>query len=138
KDSGNFPVTLTITDNGNGAASGVGQVTLPIADIAPTATFSLIGSTTVAEGSSRNVTFTNATDPSINDVNAGFKYSYDWDNDGVYDLVDSGSSTVPAPLSVFADGPATKIIKARIADKDGGFTEYTVSVNVTNVAPAID
>jgi hypothetical protein len=136
KDNGAYSVKVTVFDTGGASAFDTALVS--IVNAPPTATFALIGSSTVPEGSSRNVTFTNPSDPSITDTNAGFKYSYDWDNDGVYDLVDSGSSTVAIPPAILADGPATKIIKAKIADKDGGFTEYTVSVNVTNVAPAID
>jgi PKD repeat protein len=35
----------------------------------------------------------------------------------------------------FDDGPSDHTVKARIIDKDGGFSEYTTSVHVRNVAP---
>ena len=42
--------------------------------------------------------------------------------------------TVPA--NKLADGPATRTVRARIIDKDGGFTEYTTTITVNNVAPS--
>jgi hypothetical protein len=35
------------------------------------------------------------------------------------------------------DGPSSHTVRARIIDKDGGFTEYTTTVVVTNVNPAV-
>jgi hypothetical protein len=35
----------------------------------------------------------------------------------------------------YDDGPSSRTARARIIDKDGGFTEYTTTVTVNNVAP---
>jgi hypothetical protein len=131
---GGFKLIVTVFDSG--LASGSNSATLNIANIAPTATFP--GALNVPEGSSRNIGFTNVTDPSINDTNSGFKFSFDWNNDGVYDLVDSGSASQAIPDTLLADGPRTGIIKGKVADKDGGFTEYTATLNVTNVTPSVE
>ena len=42
------------------------------------------------------------------------------------------------PASFLADGPATRTVKGRIIDKDGGFTDYTTSITVNNVAPIVN
>ena len=39
------------------------------------------------------------------------------------------------PAAFLADGPSTRTIRARISDKDGGFNDYTTTINVQNVAP---
>src|SRR5205807_9877911 len=38
---------------------------------------------------------------------------------------------------LFDDGPSTHIVRARIIDKDGGYSEYSTSVTVKNVAPTL-
>src|SRR5205085_3773266 len=67
-------------------------------------------------------------DPSNADTVAGFKYSYDFDNDGVFDLVDSTSATA---THVFPH-EGTFLVVGRIKDKDGGFTDYTSKATVSN------
>ena len=37
----------------------------------------------------------------------------------------------------YADGPSSHTVKARIIDKDGGYTEYATTVVVTNANPAV-
>ena len=39
------------------------------------------------------------------------------------------------PASYLADGPGSRVVHGRIKDKDGGFTDYTTSVAINNVAP---
>src|SRR5262249_45659387 len=58
-----------------------------------------------------------------------FKYSYDFNNDGTFDVVDSTNAT--ATFKFKHDG--SFMVKGRIKDKDGGFTDYTTTVTVTNV-----
>src|SRR5207244_12217466 len=45
------------------------------------------------------------------------------------------SGSTASTSCTFDDGPSTPTVKARIIDKDGGFTEYTTTVTVNNVAP---
>jgi fibronectin-binding autotransporter adhesin len=89
------------------------------------------------EGSSAVVTFTGQSDPSVADVSAGFTYSYDFDNDGDFEIVDSADATAAVPAELTADGLGSFTVHGRITDKDGGFTDYTTTVNVTNVAPTV-
>ncbi len=126
-DSGNYTVTLKVTD-ANGL---VGQDTalVSVNNLAPTATFGNSGP--AGEGSPVTFSFTNPADPSSVDANAGFKYSYDFDNNGTFDVVDSTSAS---QAFAFADNGAYTV-KGRIKDKDGGFTTYTTTVTISNVAP---
>ncbi len=126
-DNGNYTVTLRATD-ANGL---VGQDTaaVTINNLAPTATLSSSGP--AGEGSPVTFSFTNPADPSSVDVAAGFKYSYDFNNDGTFDVVDSTSAS---RSFAFADN-GTYTMKGRIKDKDGGFTDYTTTVTISNVAP---
>src|SRR5205814_2562166 len=113
--------------------------TLTVIDTAPSGTFAVIGGSSIAEGGSGSVSFTGVNDVSYVDANAGLKYSIDWDNDGTFDLVNVAfplpsptgttnpnpvSATLAIPVSILSDN-GSKTIKARVIDKDGGFTEYT-------------
>src|SRR5436853_172335 len=78
----------------------------------------------VNEGSATTVSFTAPSDAAA-DVTAGFKYSYDFNNDG--DFLDTGEATDVTTSSrsfTFADSGAY-IVHGRIKDKDGAFTDYT-------------
>jgi VCBS repeat-containing protein len=122
---GNFRVLITVTDN----AGGVGSASFMVAvnsDTDPTATFSDSGP--VSEGSTATVSFTNPSEPS------GLKYSYDFDNDGVFDITDSDSPTATVPTNFLTDGPGTHIVAGRIANATG-HTDYTTAINITNAPP---
>jgi uncharacterized delta-60 repeat protein len=93
----------------------------------PTATFT---GGTVAEGSSRAVTFSGAAAGL-----APYKYSYDFDNDGTFEVSNSTAASVNVPASYVPDGPATRVVRGRISAADGGFTDYTTNVVVSNVNP---
>ena len=118
--------------------------TLTITNVAPTATFSNNGP--VALGSTANVTFTSPTDPSSADTTAGFRYSYDFDDDGDWEVGDgtyagsSTSATATVPSSVL-NAVGTYEVNGRILDKDGGQTTYTTTITVNpppNTAPTAD
>ena len=55
--------------------------------------------------------------------------------DGVFDVVKTPSSTVSIPASFFDDGPGNLTIRARIYDKDQGFSQYVKVITINNVAP---
>ena len=107
--------------------------TLTITNVAPTATFSNNGPVTV--GNTADVTFTGQTDPSSADTTAGFRYSYDFDDDGDWEVGDgtyAGSSTsasATVPTSVL-NAVGTYEVNGRIVDKDGGQTTYTTTITV--------
>jgi hypothetical protein len=127
-DSGTYQVTLSVTDAANVVSSSSLQVT--INNVAPTATFATSGQ--VQQGNSGTVQFSGQADPSATDVNAGFRYSYDFNNDGTFEVTNSNSSSATVPAN-FLSSPGTYTIKGRIADKDGGATDYSTSVVVVSV-----
>jgi Chitobiase/beta-hexosaminidase C-terminal domain/CotH kinase protein/Lamin Tail Domain/PKD domain len=144
---GTFTLNHTFTDNGtfnvrvrvyDGAGFTDDFVTVVVANVAPTATFAIQGASSVNEGGVKRVVFTNPVDPSSKDVAAGFTYSYDWNNDGVFEVNNTSSALMVVPASVTGDGPRTQVIRARIFDKNGGFSQYTVTLTVNNVAPTVD
>ena len=89
------------------------------------------------EGSSASVGFSNPFAPSSIDTEAGFRYSYDLNNDGVFEIAGDTSFTATVPAQYLPDGPSLQIVQARIEDKDGGYTDYTAQFTVQNVAPHI-
>lgn len=126
-DNGVYTVRLTVTDRLGNSASDMAVVT--VSNVAPTATLS--GGAAVDEGSPATVSFGNPSDPSIPDTSAGFRYSYDLNNDGVFDLVDVANTSATC---LFNDN-GNYVVRGRIKDKDGGFTDYAATVTVNNAAP---
>ena len=98
-------------------------------NVAPTATLSNNGP--VAEGSSATISFSNQHDASSADEQAGFTYRYACDGHTLGAPTSSASSSC-----TFDDGPSGHAVLARIEDKDGGFTDYTTVVSVTNAPPS--
>jgi autotransporter-associated beta strand protein len=126
-------VALQVRDDFGDLVTSGGVVNL--INVAPTATFSNSGP--VNAGSSAEVSFSGQFDPSLTDILAGFAYAYDLDNDGVFDIGNgayAGSSDAPTatvPARFLDDGLTTHLVRARILDKDDGFTDYTTSITVT-------
>ncbi len=140
------PTTVTITATDSLGASGQTTFTLNVNNVAPTATFSRSAATanenTVTPPS---VSFTGQVDPGTTDVSTGLKYSYDYNNDGTWDDGDgtyAGSLTAATktiPANYFASpAPASLTVKGRILDKDGGLTDYTVSITINHAPTAIN
>src|SRR5262249_48269304 len=122
---------VTFKATGSSTTSSA-TVIIPITNVAPTAN---LGGATLGEGQSATVTFNGASDPSADDTLTGFLYSYDFDNNGSFEVSNSTQSSAAVPAQLTADGPGSFTVHGRIADKDGGFTDYTTTVTVTNVAP---
>ena len=123
---------------------GVGHkytTAITVNNVAPTATFASGAGATIAETAQAAAVFSNAQDPSAPDTATGFRYAYDWDNDGTWDVGNgtyAGSSTslsMTIPAQYLRDGPASVTVHGAIIDKDGGVSEYRFTINVTNVAP---
>ncbi|MDP6467641.1 MAG: Calx-beta domain-containing protein, partial [Pirellulaceae bacterium] len=133
--------TVTITATDSNGASNTADFQLVVNNVAPTATFSNDGP--VNEGGSANVSFASQFDPSTADTTAGFRYAYDYDNDGAFDSGDgtyAGSTTDGDSATVLASylvGPGTHTVKGRIIDKDDGFTDYWTDITV-NPLPIYD
>jgi large repetitive protein len=123
-DNGSFTVTLTVTDGNNQTATDTAAVT--VSNVAPTATVANSGPVTPTP----NVTvrFANQVDVSSADVAGGFRYSLDFDNNGTWEVTDSTTASAATQYAT----AGSKTVKARIKDKDGGFTDYTTTITVNN------
>src|SRR5205823_24260 len=94
--------------------------------VAPTATFHAPAS--VHAGSAIALSLTGPPDPSAADTAAGFEYAFDCGSGfGAF----GSASSASCPTS----DNATRTVKGRIRDKDGGTSEYRADVTVNNVAP---
>jgi PKD repeat protein len=129
------PATRTVAlrvRNGSGLVSAPAAAAINIANFAPTATFTSGGAVTV--GSAGSVSFSGASDVSQADVIAGFKYSFDFNDDGQFEVVNSSTpfATVPANFLGTVGGYT---IRGRIGDDDGGTRDYTAIINVNPAPP---
>jgi hypothetical protein len=77
-----------------------------------------------------------ATDPSPQDA-AALRYSFDFDNDGTWEVVDSASAEAIIPDALLTDGRVDRQARVRTADDDGGFVDTTLTWIVHDVAPTI-
>src|SRR5262245_55066050 len=125
RDSGNYPIKLHV---GDGVNSTEFTANLNITNTPPSATLTNAGPQ--LERIPIAITFTNPSDPSAADMMAGFRYSFDFNNDGDFadrgEIIDSRSPT--RPFAFPHEGSFT--VRGRIKDKDGGvsfaFTQVTV------------
>ena len=125
--AGTYTVTLSVTDADGGAVSKITK-SLTVKPV-PTATFS--GPTSVSEGTTNaTVAFTGATGG-----NGTYTYSYDFSNSGTFEITGSTSASAVIPESYLDDGPATLVVHGRITDSLGGYSDYTTTITVNDVAP---
>ncbi|MGH3086179.1 MAG: hypothetical protein ACRDSJ_02525, partial [Rubrobacteraceae bacterium] len=132
-------ISASATDS-DGATGNTATMTAQVENHLPTAT--LNAPTSINEGGTATVTFTNQNDVQA-DRNAGFRYAFACNGaslDGAtYDNSGTGTSTTCAygdngPMTDKGT-PSPYTVRARIIDKDDGFTEYTKNITVNNVAP---
>lgn len=120
-DSGPLAVRVRVFDK-DGAYTEK-TTTIVIGEKAPTA--KLVLASPASAGSPTTFQFTNPVDgPS--DTQGGFTYSFDLDGDGNYET----TGTTPQASVVFPIA-GTYVVKGKITDRDGAFTEYALTVNVT-------
>lgn len=107
----------------SGAVEVNASATMP--NEAPTATFNNT-SGTIQVGQVATLSFSNQFDPNPEDVAAGFSYSYDCTNDGVFEVSDSSNPSYSCPYNARGNFTA----RGRIADQNGGYSDYTAAVTV--------
>jgi 6-phosphogluconolactonase (cycloisomerase 2 family) len=125
---GSYQVRVTVEDQNNNVSTPA-TASVTVQNVAPTATLS--SNSPVSEAGPVTVTFSNLFDPSPADTQAGFHYSYALTAAGLatsYTTATAGAST-----QLTLDEGSTTVF-GRIFDKDGGFTDYTTSVTVTDPA----
>lgn len=114
---------LTATDT-NGAQS-TATATVTVRNVPPKATF--VVPALVNQGSQFTLALINPFDPSPVDTAVGFTYSYD---------CGTGQGFTASPVCNASTIGGQKV-RGRIADKDGGYTEYTATVGTVNQPPVI-
>ncbi|HEV7300730.1 MAG TPA: carbohydrate-binding protein [Tepidisphaeraceae bacterium] len=122
-------VALRVTDSAGATAMSAARVT--VLNVAPTATFSINGPVTA--GAPVTASFTKPVDVSA-DLQS-LRHSFDFNNDG--DFTDDGdvSGSTSATASFTFATAGTFNVRGRIADKDGGYTDYTTAVTVNPATP---
>jgi len=122
-DNGSRTVRGQIRDKNGAMTEYTAMVT--VANVNPTATFTAPSS--VNEGSNIALALVDPVDPSSADV---LSYAFDYGNGNGY----AGASTVSS-ASCPTDDDGSRTVRGKIIDDDGGFTEYSSIVTITNVAP---
>ncbi len=112
----------------DGSLTDTDTAQVTVNNVAPTADFGNDGPKD--ENSPVTVSFTNMFDPGCDTL----YYSFDWDNDGVYDIV---NQTSPTATHIWCDN-GIYTVKGMIKDDDGGYNEYTTDVMINNVAPNVE
>jgi PKD repeat protein len=118
-------------DDGDCATAGT---MVEINNVAPTASLGNDGP--VGEGSPATVSFGDVFDPSSVDTAAGFHYAFACDDGSLDGATYVGTGTSPSTACTF-DDDGGYTVRARIIDKDDGYSEYQTVVTVTNVAPLV-
>src|SRR5207245_2820436 len=90
----------------------------------------------VNEASPATISFSAQFDPSSVDTTAGFHYAYSCTNGSLAAATYAGSGASATTTCTYADN-GSFTVRARIIDKDGGFTEYTTAVTVNNLPPVV-
>ncbi|MFC1718047.1 PKD domain-containing protein, partial [Candidatus Poribacteria bacterium] len=115
-------VTLEVSD---GEYTDTDTSAIAVENVAPTVTATDDGPK--PEGESIAVAITQ-TDPGTSDT---FMYSFDWNNDGTYEIV---NQTSPSASHTWEDD-GSYTVGVMVQDDDGGVGTTTVEVTVTDLAP---
>ena len=129
-DSGTVTVRGKIIDKDGGASEY--QAVVEVENVAPTAT--LVSDGPIDEGGSVLVHAGGAFDPSAPDTAAGFHYAFSCTGADLASATYATSGTAAQTTCAF-DDQGSFTVRARIIDKDGGFSEMTTTVSVNDVAP---
>jgi hypothetical protein len=129
----NQTVIVQVTDN-RGLMT-ISQATVNVQNTNPTATISNDGP--VNEASPVTINFSENYDWSAADTVAGFHYAFACDGSELEEAAYATSGTSASQQCIFDDGPSSHTVRARIFDKDGGFSEYMSTVTVNNVSPVL-
>lgn len=123
-----YTINVRVTDNGNLSADD--SATVNVVNVVPTATLSNNGP--VLSGSPVTVSFSSQFDPSTADTAAGFHYAFACDGSSLATATYATSGTSSSTNCTFNDGPSLHTVRARILDKDEGYSEYITIVTVNS------
>jgi len=131
-DNGTYTVGVQVTDDNGGSTTGTTDVT--VNNVPPTADLGNNGP--INEGGSATVSFSNQSDPSTADTNAGFHYAFSCSGADLSGTTYAGGGTSDSTSCSFAQNGSYDVTGA-IVDKDDGVSTYTTTVTVNNVAPSV-
>ncbi len=120
----NGPVTVAVRVTDNSGAATTATKSITVLNRAPTANF---GQSPAAPLTQETITFTSTSTDPDGTIAA---YAWDLDNDGLFD--DAGGSSAQGAFAV----NGTYTVKLRVTDDDGGTSEISKVVTVTNRPPA--
>jgi hypothetical protein len=132
-DNGTRNVKGKVFDKDGGSNEYSASVT--VKNVPPTAD-NLNAPSEVDEGSSIALSLENPTDVSSVDA-ASLKFAFDCDDGAGYSASDYAAASATNSASCPTDDNGTRNVRGKVFDKDGGSNEYTASVTVNNVKPAI-
>jgi hypothetical protein len=124
-DSSAYTVTVKVTDQGGSAGSKTFAVN--VANVAPTAGFS--APATAFVGGTATLSFSNAADVSAADVHAGLRFAFACDGAALGGATYQSAGTAATATCQYT-APGMQTVRARVYDKDNGYTEYTASISV--------
>ncbi len=133
RNNGSYNLRVRTTYTGGTTATS-NPVVLTVVNTAPTGTFGNSGA--IAEGGSVSVNWSNVTDPSLRDTTAGFLYSYDFNNDGTFEITDSNQASAVVPAQ-FVKDKGIRTVRSLVRDVDGGITERFTDITIQEVAPTL-
>ena len=136
EDNGEYEIVVSMSDGGGFIEMGRHRVLVD--NGIPTASVS--APVVVNEGDAAQIELLGGDDPSSRDA-ASLRYSFDFDGDGSFDGSDDirsvSTPTVDVPQHLLQDD-VTRTVIARVEDKDGGFSDYSIELTVNNVRPVVD
>jgi hypothetical protein len=110
--------------------SSLYQTQFTVENVAPHGTLTNNGPAT--NGVPVTISFTNVGDPSNTD-NASLHFAYACDGSSLDGATYGISGTSSTQSCTYTDGPTTHTVRARVIDKDEGYTEYQTGVTVGGV-----
>lgn len=130
-------VVTEVTATDNAGDSSTDQVTVTVTNVAPDATAT--AETTVDEGITADISFTDIVDPSAADLAAGIRFHVNCDGASVADIYYAIASTDTEWTCFWDDGLTTHRIRYLIIDDDGGRTARNMFVTTgDNQPPTLD
>jgi len=124
---------ITVTaDYAGGISATSAPATLTVNPTPPTAMFA--GTATL--GGTGTVSFTNPFDWSAAQKAAGVTYSFDFYDNGTFEIAGSTIPSAALPASLAAQ-PGSFVVHGRITAQDRQFTDYYTTINVADVAPTV-
>ena len=128
-DSGTFKITLAVQDQAGGYSSQ--DITVTVGNVAPTGRLVLRTANPLINQPVR-LEVVDVVDPGQLDVAQGLSFSFDVDGDGQFNGPNDYQNYNLTSIQAYYTRPGTYSPRVRIADRDGNYTESTISFVVVD------